>query len=299
MISHASHYLAVTVICVFCVRPLGRARWPLRMPRLGIVAWQALLLSVWSSAIGLLLSVALSGYGPGELAAVWRLAADMAAGRVPSMGAAQWAALVIAAALAAALLLTVASCAWSTAMAKRRHRRLLDLVAVVGERGVSVVTYPRPVAYCLPGRRPRLVISSSALSSLDSRQLEAVLTHEHAHLSERHDLVVLPFAALRALRIPGAATGLRAVALLVECRADDRAILDVGRLAVRRALSVFARQPQTPVPPGAFGAHTMLAIRLHRISVPPARLRLWTVVAINLVVWTVVSTPWSLLAYPW
>ena len=68
------------------------------------------------------------------------------------------------------------------------------------------------------------MVSAGVLDLLDDGQLAAVLSHERAHARARHDLVLLPFAALcRAL--PGvrwARTAEEAVALLVEMAADDR-----------------------------------------------------------------------------
>lgn len=45
-------------------------------------------------------------------------------------------------------------------------------------------------AYCLPGRHRRIVITNATLDALDGTQLDAVLAHEHAHLTGHHHLVV-------------------------------------------------------------------------------------------------------------
>jgi len=60
---------------------------------------------------------------------------------------------------------------------------------------VQVIDTDRPAVYCLPGRH-RIVLTSGALSCLDDGQLEAVLAHERAHMSERHHLLLRLAAAL-------------------------------------------------------------------------------------------------------
>ncbi|WP_246001945.1 M56 family metallopeptidase [Allorhizocola rhizosphaerae] len=280
MLSHGSHYLAVIAICALAIGPLSKARWPLRHPALGIATWQALLISVCSAVVGLALSIALAGYGTGELAGLWQL---LFSNRRPPLSTAQWAVLGLAALLTVALAAVFGRCAVATAAARNRHRHLLDLAGErVSDRFITL-EHPLPVAYCVPGRPPRTVVSTGALAILDSRGLEAVLAHEQAHAAERHDLVLLPFTALRAARLPGAAVACAAVALLVECRADDRASRHAGHKALHRALA-------------AVGAHP---VRVARASCAPQPVRRRTPIVVALAVLTVASTPWSLLAYPW
>jgi Zn-dependent protease with chaperone function len=110
---------------------------------------------------------------------------------------------------------------------RRRHRALVDLVATRNPLlgGTSVLDHDLPVAYCLPGPAPRVVLSRGAVAVLSEDELRAVLAHERAHLDQRHDLVVLPFVALGATfpRLRAVRTARAAVAQLVEVLADDRA----------------------------------------------------------------------------
>ena len=114
--------------------------------------------------------------------------------------------------------------------ARRRQRALLTLLAHGDPKvpGALVVDYPSAAAYCLPGlrSRSRIVVSVGALELLGRGELAAVLAHERAHLRERHDLVLLPFTALRrAFPRSATCTGAhRSVALLIEMLADDRAL---------------------------------------------------------------------------
>nr|MDT0667776.1 M48 family metalloprotease [Micromonospora sp. DSM 115978] len=75
------------------------------------------------------------------------------------------------------------------------------------------------VAYCVPGvRTARVVVSRGLLNTLAADELDAVLAHEQAHVSGRHDLVIQPFVAWQRtfpfLRPAQEATA--AVSLLVE-----------------------------------------------------------------------------------
>ena len=138
--------------------------------------------------------------------------------------------------------------------ARRRQRALLALLARGDPKapGALVVDYPAATAYCLPGLRSRIVVSVGALDLLRPAELAAVLAHERAHLRERHDLVVLPFTALRRAfgwsRI--CADAHQSVALLIEMLADDRALRTVPREPSPEHWPVSAPRaaPRTPRP---------------------------------------------------
>ncbi|WP_144128079.1 M56 family metallopeptidase [Catellatospora sichuanensis] len=294
VLSHGGHYLAVIALCVTCARPLAAAEWTRRAPGLAIAVWQALMLSVWLSLVGLSLSVALAGYRTGELAGLVRLAGDAD----PALGPVQWTALAAAAALTCALAALTGRFAVGVLRARRRHRHLLDLVGTRDGGDVQVLPHPAVVAYCLPGRGGRLVVSSGAVAALSSAELRAVLAHERAHAAERHDLVLLPFAALAALRLPLSALSLQAVSLLVEMRADDRACAAQGRDAVRRALRVFATASLAAVPAGALGAAGQVAERLRRVDAGLPRLRAGAAALVVAMTVTVATTAPSLML-PW
>jgi hypothetical protein len=106
---------------------------------------------------------------------------------------------------------------------------------------LPVAAFVAAAAYCLPGLRSRIVVSVGALDLLRPAELAAVLAHERAHLRERHDLVVLPFTALR--RAFGwsqiCADAHQSVALLVEMLADDRALRARPARALAGALARF------------------------------------------------------------
>lgn len=228
---HGSHYLAVVAVCVAAAGPLAAGRWAWRAPRVAIVLWQLLAFSLASSLAGLCLAVGLAPYRTGELRGLLRLAYTVAPGGPPA-AAGLTAAHLIAVALGAGTAIgLVAVLAWqlvSVDRVRRRHRSLLSLVADPdpADPELLLVDHPAALAYCLPGRHRAVVVSAGTVGRLDRDQLAAVLAHERAHARERHDLVLLPFAALcRALpRSRSLARAYAAVALLVEMRADDLAL---------------------------------------------------------------------------
>lgn len=254
---YAAHFAGVMAACWLSAQVLTRARWTWQRPRTAIVCWQAVGLALGLSAIGLPLALALESYRAGTAVALLSLAIDLVAGRraAAGFGPAELALLGAGLAIAAALLGTTAGCLLRTTRIRRRHRDLLTLVARddPAAPGALVLDHPGATAYCLPGVRPRVVVSAGTLDLLDGGQLAAVLSHERAHARERHDLVLLPFTAL-CRTLPGVRWVRAAsdtVALLVEMRADDQARRTHAVAALVGALQRFATAPTRVVPPGA------------------------------------------------
>jgi Zn-dependent protease with chaperone function len=152
-----------------------------------------------------------------------------------------WVALTLAGVLAVELLGVLALSWFRTARTRRRHRELLELV--VRPNGhlpdTRLLEHPAPVAFCIPGARPLLVLSSGMVAELDDAQLAAVVAHERAHLREHHHLYLLPFVAWEAALpvLPAAARAHGAVRELVEMRADDAALAGLTGPAPRRTLA--------------------------------------------------------------
>lgn len=255
---------------------LPRAGWPLRVPRLGVIVWQALSLTVVGSGVLAALLLAAPcleiSVGPGGPA----LRAD-----VPALHAeyATAGGLVIGLAGGILALVLAGRMAWVTcrglAHAARRRARHYDALALVARPGPApgllVLDDEHAAAYCLPGRR-RIVLTTGALRSLDSRQLYAVLAHERAHLASRHHLVLAFAAALRASfpRIPLFAVAAEQISRLVEMAADDAALRQADRLTLAGALlALAAARP----PAGALGAGgTAAAQRIRRLLDSPCHL---------------------------
>jgi Zn-dependent protease with chaperone function len=277
----AVHFAAAVAACYLTARLLGRAAWSVRAPRVAIVCWQWVGLALGLSAIGLPLALGLAPYGTGTGTALLRFVGDAAGGDLPpGLTPVHLGLIGLGGTIAAVLLGSTLRSLLRTLRVRRRHRDLLALVARddPAAPGALVLDHPGAAAYCLPGVRPRVVVSAGALSLLDRAQLAAVLSHERAHADERHDLVLLPFTAL-CQALPGVArvrSAAETVALLVEMRADDKArrLHSEGPLAA--ALLRFAAAGAPGTPAGALGAADReLEVRVRRLLITgrPPRVR--------------------------
>jgi len=293
-------------------RLLGSARWPPLSPVPALMLWQAIGLATGLAAVGAGAVYALGALGdslPHALLAWWRNPSA-----VRNLSAGRWVALVGSALLAGYLLAVAAATTARTLRTRRRHRQLLDLAAgplsaSAAPRYGRVLDSAIAMAYCLPGLRPRLVVTSGALNTLSEPELGAVLLHERAHLSQRHDLVVLPFVAWSAALpfLPGTREARVAVALLIEMLADDVARTQVGAepltgalhhlgaaVAPDAALGGPGANLSGPGPaPGSVGDHA-LALRLLRLAAPPppARALGWLAAAVAI---ALVAAPTAML----
>jgi Zn-dependent protease with chaperone function len=300
---YAWHFAVVAAVCMLMVWPLARAGWPWRAPGTGIVLWQALGLAWGLSVVGTALAIGLEPYGLGVLPGLARLGGDLTAGELPAqVDLARLAAVVAGLGLAARLLGALASCAMEVATARKRHRRLLALVAHDDPEapGALVLDHPAAAAWCVPGFRARIVVSAGALRLLDRSQLAAVLSHEQAHAREHHDLVVLPFVALRRAlpRIGLVGDALAAVSLLVEMCADDRALRQHAARPLIAALLRFGSEGPLAPPRGALGAAGEVASRVLRLAGPRRRLPGPARVLVIGAAVLLVATPVSLFALP-
>ncbi|HEY3501504.1 MAG TPA: M56 family metallopeptidase [Actinocatenispora sp.] len=272
---------ALALLAVVLLGPvshlLPRARWAVAEPRATLVLWQAIGLSAGLAALGAVAAVAVAPLSGTLFGALRRFAERIAAGEpTGGLGPVHTVLLLVAVMLGARLVGVLALSAWRTVRARGRHRRMVDLIGrpLTADRDGLVLDHPAPAAYCLPGGAPRVVLTSGALALFDDAELAAVLAHERAHLAERHDLVVLPFAAWSAA-LPWLSTVRRsraAVDGLVEMVADDRACLHADRTVLACALARFGA---AGVPAGALaatGTGTVLT-RVRRLLDPPPRSR--------------------------
>jgi beta-lactamase regulating signal transducer with metallopeptidase domain len=284
---------AVALACPPAAALLLTARWPRRSPGVAILLWQALGLGWGLAAIGALAALG-ADRGPGvaqgsyTLAGRWLTSPELWPGGLPAV----LRLLALAVSLTLLLLLTgtLALAIAAVLRARRRQRSLLRLLAHGDPKvpGALVVDYPAAAAYCVPGLRSHIVISAGTLDLLDQAELTAVLAHEHAHLRERHDLVLLPFTALLlAFRwselVRDAYTE---VAMLVEMLADDRALRlrPVAPRELATALLRFGAAGGGHAPLGGLAVadpHTdgQVAARVSRLLRPAPRLP-WPAIAL-------------------
>jgi Zn-dependent protease with chaperone function len=297
---YAVGFAAVLAASVLAARLLARAHWTWHAPRIAIISWQALGLAFGLALIGLPLAIGLAPYGVPAAHGATQLATDLVRGELPAgLAPARMAAVVIGLAVAGRLLWVTVASLIRALRAQHHHRQLLALVGRPhpAAPGALVLDHPHAAAYCLPGLRPTVVVSAGALSLLDRGELAAVLSHERAHATERHDLVLLPFTALRRALPP--TRWLRdasdAVALLVEMRADDRARRQHADACLAAALRRFATAPVAGTPAGALGvADRAVEARVRRLL--DQRRPLWARSTVTLAFCTVLaSAPLGLL----
>ncbi|MCX4481601.1 M56 family metallopeptidase [Streptomyces cellulosae] len=251
-------------------RLLLRAAWPHRAPALAAAVWHALMVAfaigsalaaynlatptehLHAGLVGLLHSCGLH-VGPGE----------------PDPVTADRLAIALPAAVGIALIASFAFHVVRACCARSRHREAVDLVGRHSDRlCATVLPYDTPAAYCLPGRRPRVVISDAAVRELTSEQLAAVLEHERGHIAGRHHLALAAAEAFHSVfrRLPLARHGREQTALLLEMVADDRALRRHSGEALATAMYQMAAA-RTPKGAFAAGGQTVL-IRLKRVLGP-------------------------------
>jgi Zn-dependent protease with chaperone function len=227
--------LLLATVAAGCVQAsvgLAAAHWPRRSPAAAIVLWQAIGLGWGLAAVGTLISLGTARQRSGVAGGALSQLASFLEGHAPAsfglLAAGRLICLAAGLVLLSLLVWVLLAASAAVLRARQRQRLLLSLLAHGDPKvpGALVVDYPAAAAYCLPGLRSAIVISAGTLDLLDSHELAAVLAHERAHLRERHDLVLLPFIALlHGFRWSQAVQEAhRAVALLVEMHADDRAL---------------------------------------------------------------------------
>jgi Zn-dependent protease with chaperone function len=293
---------------------LPHANWPRRSPAAAILLWQALALAVGLAAVGTLIGLAMPTGHAGPVrsvlqtgSAVWADGPVRLAGEFGAVGVMPTIVVAVRLTCLAAGLALLASLCWvliaasvAVLQARRRQRALLTLLAHGDPKvpGALVVDYPSAAAYCLPGLRSQIVVSVGTLRLLGNGELAAVLAHERAHLRERHDLVLLPFTALRrAFPRSATCTGAhRAVALLVEMLADDHALRARPARELVSALVRFGTADTCPAPPGALAVgEGEVAARVARLLQPVRPLPTAAVLAVRLAAALLVAAPVTLL----
>lgn len=253
-------------------RRLHQASWPQRSPRLGIVAWQALTLSVVLAAMlaGAVLAVPTPPVSTGLatlldacLLAIRDHYSTPGGAAVASLGALT--VIVVVGRLGYVLAVEVVTTSWRRA---GQRRRLLMVARHDPPTGALVVPHPRSAVYCLPGRGGLIVCTTAAFAALDVRQLGAALAHERAHLRWRHDLVLTGAAMLRAAFpfVPAFSLAQTELLRLVEMQADDIACAGGDRQVLATALVRLA-EGAAPVATIGAGGNTALA-RVHRLAGP-------------------------------
>lgn len=270
--SYVWHYVVVLLCSVAALCGVETSRRWSAAPRVALVLWQILSLAIVLSLLGGLLSAGLAPYQRGIIPAV----GDFLAGRGPALPWWQAGAVLSGLFLVCWVAVAFVVCLARLTRIRRRHRALLSLVGrhEAAFDDATVLDHPGVAAFCLPGRRPEVVISRGTAELLGPAELNAVLAHERTHARERHHLVLLPYAALL-LAFPRSRWVRRAfdrVALLVEMCADDRATRAHDPRQLVAALVRFQTGSVGAAPPGTLAAADRdVAIRIQRLLAPARR----------------------------
>ena len=253
-------------------RLLGRARWALRAPLLGIVICLAAAWSVVAALglAGLTLAVHATALGDGLShligACVLRLRdayATPGGATVAGLG------LILAGAVLARTALTAATHLRAVRRQAVQHAQTARLVGRPDpDLGATLVDHAQPAAYCVAGPHPTVIVTTAALQALNPEQVDAVLAHERAHLACHHHRLlaiarigrqVLPFLPL--MRVADTQ-----ITRLVEMHADDAATAhrNTGPLATALVVLAAAAGPT----PGLAAAATDAVQRIQRLLRP-------------------------------
>ncbi len=239
--------LALAALAVALAWPvpllLARASWPTRAPAAALLLWQSIAIAGGLSMIGALLTFGLAPYGDDLVSGIVVLATRA----VLAVSLPNALALAGAALLAFHLLLNLTLTIVRAERQRRRHAQLVHLLSSPLELvpGARLLDSPAPVAYCLPGAVSSVtVVSAGLVALLDDDEMTAVIEHEKAHVSQRHDVVLIAFRAWYA-SLPWFPIAFRAqheVGLLIEMLADDRARRIVPDSVLARAIVLVAAE---------------------------------------------------------
>jgi Zn-dependent protease with chaperone function len=284
------------------VPALARARWPDRAPRLAVFAW----LGTTGTAAA---SIALSGLALAVpqvriTASLMRLiSASAIALRTQFLDPDDHVLAVAGSLFGVAVLGRVCWCTARTMalarLARRRYRRGLAMAGRVDDKlGAIIVDHDEPAAWCLPGGGAPVVLTSSALETLDAEHLAAVLAHERAHQRGRHHVLVGIAGSLSAAfpRLSAFRRTHEHVAWFVELLADDAAAATCSRLTVAEA--ILALGAASPEPAVLHASTHYTAARVRRLLAAPPALRRPVAIAGMLAIAALGALPLAVLAAP-
>ena len=292
---------AVTVM-VLAPRLLTYDDWTHVVPRWGIAAWQACVGAVLGSLVLLALSAVLPvdsvSFDVGHLlhACSTVLQHRYLLHDGPWVSRSSLAIAAITAGLLARALVIRSAAVWR---GRRRQRCLIDLLARECDgHGTHVLVHEAPLAYCIPGGRGRIVLTTAARSRLDPEETAAVVAHERAHLRGRHDLVLFGADVAHAAFpwIKFFRTAREEMRGLVEMLADDHAATQTGREPLAAALVDLGSEPAPETALGATSHITTSRVaRLLEERHPTSLLRLTGLVGVSAVV---LAMPWIIAIAP-
>ena len=264
--------LAVLAILLAWPVPLWlqQAKWPSRAPGAALILWQAIGVSGGLSLVTAPLTWGLQPFGPGIISGVAELWRVFQADGIEGLAYDQrwhplgFAAITLGCIIFGHLALVLVHTAYRTFTQRKKHREFVELLSaslqdhdreLLGSshsaQTTRVLPVDHPLAYCLPGaNQPLTIVSQGLLDKLSTQQLNAILSHEAAHLTQRHDLLRLAFQAWHkaAPWLPVTSVAVNEVTELTEILADDVALMRHQRADLTTALvhTLSASETSTP-----------------------------------------------------
>lgn len=265
-------------VAVLAPRLLVRLTHAGAAPRLGVAAWLAAIGSVvgsWAVAAGFLAAELVRDWSRPRQTLLSSCFAQLRAVATGDYGVGVQIGLFLLSGFAAlAVTVLLARLGRSLLRARTTTHEHARMARLAGRHDVGldvvVLDVPERAAYCVAGRPHTIVLTRGAMAALDEHHLDAVLSHERAHLAGRHHLLLALTRGLAAIlpRIELVTTGAAEVARLLEMCADDAAARTHGRRTVLQAL--LALSGAAPVPAGALGASGVgVVARAKRLAEPP------------------------------
>ncbi|MEV6424913.1 M56 family metallopeptidase [Streptomyces sp. NPDC051662] len=244
-----------------------RSSWPHRSPVLAATVW-----TVFAASFSLCVALfALHLATPDAHLHGILYSCGMALGMgSPDAGAVERLGAAASAVVVAAHVVSFAFHALRARGARNGHRRVLDKVGRPSARlRATVIEHGVPAAYCLPGRRPRIVLSTGAVELLSGAELGAVVEHERAHIAGRHHLVLVAAQSFATVfrGLPLARHLREQIPILLEMAADDRALRSYPRGVLATAMLEMASAGTAPRGTLSAGGPTAI-VRLRRILAP-------------------------------
>ncbi|MFD8015043.1 M48 family metalloprotease [Streptomyces sp. NPDC058955] len=197
-----------------------------------------------------------------------------------------------------ALLAVVLACGRTLRRHRTVRRRAARALAGLPDRAVAVLPDPVPYAYALPAAarraRGRVVVSRGMLARLGPAERRALFAHERAHLTGRHDRLLL-VARLAAAAHPFLRPLRTTVGYAAERWADEEAAVRVGsRRVVARAIgrAALASGGAGPATLPAFAVAGPVPRRVAALLAPPPPApRAWPPLftAVGLALWGAVA----------
>jgi bla regulator protein blaR1 len=266
--------LGMSVLCLVALPMMlrGSTRFD-RCPRVGFALWGSMCLVGWFSAVVIFLRIGLGNPRSSLLRSVVSFVQHLGDGHpLRGLGVSEVVGLSVAFDITVLLVgaLTVAGVKiWSV---RSQQRAVLDLVAEPKNslKGVCLLNHPFPMAYFLPGRGGRVVMSTGTLDVLSAPELDAVVAHEVGHRSGRHGAFLIPLQALSSFLtfLPLARHAPAVMRTYLEMLADDYSRSHESSEALKTALrkSILFQPP----PVGALGVNEwVIERRINRLAVNP------------------------------